>query len=178
MARNRGRSNRTRRSDGTARDRSGGPRGTGPEVRAAGGLVWRPALVADPSGQVGTGVEVVLIHRPRQDDWTFPKGKLEGRESYRGAAQREVEEETGLRCELGDELPSVRYADGKGRAKVVRYWAMEVVGAAPWAPNDEVDRRRWVTLGEAAELLTYPHDRELLEAFGATVAKGVAGPDP
>jgi 8-oxo-dGTP pyrophosphatase MutT (NUDIX family) len=136
-----------------------------PEVRAAGGLVWRPAVIGDPSGATDQGIEVVLIHRPRYDDWSFPKGKLDRRESWQDAARREVEEETGLRCELGEELPPTRYLDSKGRLKEVRYWAMRAVGIERWSPNDEVDRRRWVPMGEAAELLTYEHDRRLLDAF-------------
>lgn len=136
-----------------------------PDVRAAGGLVWRPAIVADSSGATDDGVEVVVIHRPRHDDWSFPKGKLDRRESWEDAARREVEEETGLQCELGDELPATRYRDSKGRLKEVRYWAMRAVGIRPWSPNREVDRRRWVPVDEAAELLTYEHDRRLLDAF-------------
>lgn len=133
-----------------------------PEVRAAGGLVWREAFVGDETGAVRPGVEIVVVHRPRYDDWSFPKGKLAKGESYEEAARREVLEETGLVCELGQELPSTRYVDGKGRVKLVRYWAMRVVDMVPWAPGDEVDQRRWVDPGQAAELLTYGHDRELL----------------
>jgi 8-oxo-dGTP diphosphatase len=144
---------------------SKGNKGSKPDVRAAGGLVWRPAVIGDPSGATDLGVEVVLIHRPRYDDWSFPKGKLDRGESWEDAARREVEEETGLRCELGEELPPARYLDSKGRHKLVRYWAMRAVGIGPWSPNREVDRRRWVPLGEAAELLTYEHDRRLLDAF-------------
>jgi 8-oxo-dGTP diphosphatase len=139
-----------------------------PDVRAAGGLVWRSAVVGDPSGATADGVEVVLIHRPRYDDWSFPKGKLDRGESWEDAARREVEEETGLRCELGEELPPARYVDGKGRLKEVRYWVMRPVGAGPWSPNDEVDRRRWVPLPEAAERLTYEHDRRMIDAFAET----------
>jgi 8-oxo-dGTP pyrophosphatase MutT (NUDIX family) len=146
-------------------------KGTKPDVRAAGGLVWRPAVVADASGATDDGVEVVMIHRPRYDDWSFPKGKLDRGESSEDAARREVEEETGLRCELGEELPPARYLDSKGRRKEVRYWVMRAVGIGPWAPNREVDRRRWVPLGEAAELLTYEHDRRLLDAFADTVRR-------
>jgi 8-oxo-dGTP diphosphatase len=133
-----------------------------PEVRAAGGLVWRATFVADGDGEAQSGVEIVVVHRPRYDDWSFPKGKLDKGETYEDAAVREVAEETGLVCELGDELPSTWYLDGKGRLKLVRYWAMRVVGIEPWAPNDEIDRRRWVTLDEAADMLTYAHDGELL----------------
>src|SRR5688500_9386400 len=96
--------------------------GCGPMIEAAGGVVWR----RDASG----GLEVLLVHRDRYDDWTFPKGKLESGETHRQAALREVEEETGLRCTLGDELPEVRYEDRKGRAKRVRYWTMEPAGGS------------------------------------------------
>lgn len=133
-----------------------------PQVRAAGGLVWRSAAVPDGNGGTRPGIEVALIHRPRYDDWSFPKGKLERGESWEHAALREVVEETGIVAELGDELPSTRYLDGKGREKLVRYWLMSPVRLEPWAPNDEIDGRRWVPLSEAASLLTYAHDRELL----------------
>jgi len=136
-----------------------------PQVHAAGGLVWRSSVVADEGGETRPGLEVVLVHRPRYDDWSFPKGKLDRGESYESAAVREVAEETGLVCELGDELPSTRYLDSKGRRKLVRYWLMRPVGLEPWAPNDEIDDRRWVPVEDAADLLTYAHDRALLRAF-------------
>ena len=88
-------------------------------IEAAGGVVWR-------RGSKGS-LKVLLVHRPRYDDWSLPKGKLDPGESHRHAALREVEEETGLRCKLGEELPEVRYEDRKGRAKRVRYWSMEPV---------------------------------------------------
>jgi 8-oxo-dGTP diphosphatase len=134
-----------------------------PQVLAAGGLVWRATVVADEAGSTRPGVEIVIVHRDRYDDWSFPKGKLEPGESFEDAALREVAEETGLHCELGAELPSTEYLDAKGRRKLVRYWAMRVVGTEPWAPNREIDDRRWVTLGEAGRLLTYAHDQALLE---------------
>ena len=137
-----------------------------PQVRAAGGLVWRAAMVPDGDGAARPGYEVVLVHRGRYDDWSFPKGKLDRGETYADAAVREVMEETGLVCTLGAELPSVRYRDGKGRLKLVRYWAMRPTELRPWVPNDEIDGRRWVPLDVAADMLTYDHDRKLLaEAY-------------
>ena len=103
---------------------------------------------------------VCVVHRPRYDDWSLPKGKLDAGESFEDAALREVEEETGLRCRLGEELEEVRYTDSKGRPKVVRYWKMEVTHDPGFEPNPEVDELRWVTPSEAAEILTYRHDRE------------------
>ena len=122
------------------------------EVNAAGGVVVR-------------GGEVCLVHRPRYDDWTLPKGKLDDGESFEDAALREVWEETGLRCRLGAELEAVRYRDQKDRPKVVRYWVMEVVEDEGFAPNDEVDELRWLPPAAAAELLTYAHDRSLVDAL-------------
>jgi 8-oxo-dGTP diphosphatase len=120
-----------------------------PEVRAAGGVVHRDGRIA-------------VVHRPRYDDWSLPKGKLDPGESWEQAALREVREETGLECELGKELSSTSYHDRKGRAKLVRYWLMEPVGGE-FAPNDEVDELRWLTPGEAAGVLTYPRDVELTQ---------------
>lgn len=128
------------------------------DVRAAGGVVWRP--IEDDE----TFVEVVVVHRPIYDDWTFPKGKLDRGESFEDAARREVVEETGLTCELGEELPSVEYLDGKGRSKIVRYWAM-TVREGTFAANDEVDVLEWLAPSEAAARLTYDHDVDVLDAF-------------
>jgi 8-oxo-dGTP diphosphatase len=136
------------------------------EVKASGGVVWR--RTADGA------VELVVVHRPRYDDWSLPKGKLDEDESWEQAALREVEEEVGLRCRLGDELPPVEYRDNKGREKAVRYWLMEPDersgdeasgrgrSGAPFTPNDEVDEMRWVDVAAAAALLSYPHDAELV----------------
>jgi 8-oxo-dGTP pyrophosphatase MutT (NUDIX family) len=127
------------------------------EVKASGGVVWRPA---------DGGVEVALVHRPRYDDWSFPKGKLDPGESWEDAALREVEEEIGLRCRLGDELPPTSYRDNKGRAKVVRYWMMEPLDG-DFTPSAEVDEMRWLAPTDADGLLSYAHDRELLSAVPA-----------
>ena len=103
------------------------------------------------------------MHRPRYDDWSFPKGKAEGDERDEDCALREVEEETGLVCRLGAELPSTSYPDGRGRPKLVRWWAMEPVGGS-LAAATEADEARWVPLTEATARLTYERDRELARA--------------
>ena len=125
-------------------------------VEAAGGIVVR-------DGEAGT--EVCVVHRPRYDDWSFPKGKLDPGETFEDAALREVEEETGLRCTLEVELPSAEYRDHKDRPKIVRYWRMEIDEDPGFEPNDEVDDLRWLPMKEAAELLTYERDRGLLEGL-------------
>jgi 8-oxo-dGTP diphosphatase len=115
-------------------------------VEAAGGVVLRDGRVA-------------VVHRPRYDDWSLPKGKLDPGESFEDAALREVEEETGLRCRLVRELPAVEY-QVRGRPKLVRYWAMEVEDETPFVPNHEVDEVRWLEPQEALALLSYDRDRE------------------
>ena len=120
------------------------------EVRAAGGVVVQDGRVA-------------LVHRPRYDDWTLPKGKLDKGESFEEAALREVDEETGLHARLVRELPSVSY-EVRGRPKVVRYWLMEVESDEGFVANDEVDEVRWLEPAEALALLTYDRDREVLAA--------------
>jgi len=120
------------------------------EVKAAGGVVLRDGRIA-------------VVHRPRYDDWSLPKGKLDPGESWEECALREVREETGLHCALAGELAHTSYTDRKGRAKVVRYWLMTIIGVDPFTPDDEVDELRWVEPGEARTLLTYPHDAELIQ---------------
>jgi 8-oxo-dGTP pyrophosphatase MutT (NUDIX family) len=126
-----------------------------PVVQAAGGVVWR---------QGGDGaVEVLLVHRPKYDDWSLPKGKLEAGETFEEAAAREVEEETGLQCRLGRELPGVRYRDRYDRPKIVRYWEMTVMGGR-FRATKEVDVVRWLPVAEARRWLSYPHDRPVIES--------------
>jgi 8-oxo-dGTP diphosphatase len=120
-----------------------------PEVEAAGGVVVRE------DGRVA------LVHRPKYDDWSLPKGKLDPGEDFEEGALREVDEETGLRCRLGRELPSTRYTDAKGRPKLVRYWEM-TPESGEFRPTREVDELRWLPPEEAEELLTYERDREVV----------------
>ncbi len=129
-----------------------------PVVRAAGCVVWRHG----PDGSV----EVVLVHRPPpHDDWSLPKGKLDPGESHRDAAVREVHEETAVRGALGPKLTEVRYVTPRGEDKRVRWWAMELVGDDGFTPNDEIDQRRWVALGDARDALSWDTDRVVLQAF-------------
>jgi 8-oxo-dGTP diphosphatase len=126
-------------------------------VRAAGGVIWRRR----PDGH---DPEVLLVHRPRYDDWTLPKGKLLPGEGDADGALREVEEETGMHCSLGPVVGTIRYRDRFDRPKVVVYFEMRP-GAGSFEPNDEVDVVRWLARDDAVTTLTYPHDRALLEGF-------------
>jgi 8-oxo-dGTP diphosphatase len=107
---------------------------------------------------------VVLVHRPRYDDWSLPKGKVDPGESDEIAALREVEEETTVRATLGQELPTTVYLDRSGKQKRVRYWAMTVEEGSPSGAN-EVDEAVWVPLEEAPGMLTYVHDADVLDAL-------------
>jgi 8-oxo-dGTP pyrophosphatase MutT (NUDIX family) len=126
-------------------------------VQAAGGLVVRRT-----SGQL----EIALVHRPVQHDWSFPKGKLEAGETLDIAALREVREETGMTCDLLRFIGHTEYVDRKGRPKTVAYWIMAATGGS-FSPNEEVDELRWLRLDEAARLLSYPRDRELVAVLVA-----------
>ena len=117
-------------------------------IRAAGGLVVRDGLV-------------LLVHRDRYDDWSLPKGKLEAGETWEDAALREVREEVGLDCELGEPVGSTFYEPG-GVRKEVRWWRMTAEGDA--GVSDEVDAVRWATPGEACGLLSYDSERALVES--------------
>jgi 8-oxo-dGTP diphosphatase len=124
-------------------------------VRAAGGVPVRTAA---------QGIEVLVVHRPSYDDWTFPKGKCEPGESDEDCALREVVEETGLVCDLDEELPSTAYRDSKGRPKRVRYSRLRVVGGS-LAFDNEVGSGRWLSPADAETLLTYERDLAVLRAL-------------
>jgi 8-oxo-dGTP pyrophosphatase MutT (NUDIX family) len=126
-------------------------------VQAAGGLVVRRQ-----DGEL----QIAVVHRPIHDDWSFPKGKLEEGETFEAAAQREVLEETGLRCRLVRFIGHTEYIDRKGRPKAVAYWVMAVEGGS-FALNEEVDELRWKSLDEAARCLSYSRDQELLAVLTA-----------
>ena len=120
-------------------------------IRACGGLIVREGRLA-------------VVHRPKYDDWSLPKGKAKPGERDEDCALREIEEETGLRVDLGEELPTTTYLDAQRRPKRVRWWLM-TPRSGEFTPSDEVDELRWLTPAEARELLTYARDAELLDSL-------------
>ena len=132
-------------------------------VKAAGALVWR---------ENGKHLEVLLVHRPRYDDWSIPKGKVEPCESVRTCAVREVAEETGVQVVLGQPLSRVHYKIADGSRKEVHYWAARVAPEASAAvaarcavkpaSTKEIDAVEWLRVGQARKRLTYSYDRDLL----------------
>jgi len=136
------------------------PPGYGPagaDVLAGGAVLWRVGASS------GSPVEVALVHRPKYDDWSFPKGKLEPGESLPAAAVREVREETGVTAQLGHGLAEVRYTVAEGR-KLVRYWAARALHGR-FSPGPETDQLRWLSPDAAAAVLSYAHDVEVLRRF-------------
>ncbi|MGV9250559.1 NUDIX hydrolase [Streptomyces sp. NPDC003697] len=133
-------------------------RANGTTVQAAGCVLWRRS-------PVDGGLEVCLVHRPKYDDWSHPKGKLEQGEDPLAGALREVAEETGYTAVPGAELSTVRYL-ANGRPKQVRYWAAEATGGR-FTPNREVDRLLWLPPARARGRLTQARDRDLLDELPA-----------
>jgi 8-oxo-dGTP diphosphatase len=129
-------------------------------VQAAGCVLWRRSPF---DGEL----EICLVHRPKYDDWSHPKGKLKRDEDPLAGALREVAEETGYRAVTGAELPTMRYVANE-RPKQVRYWAAEAVDGA-FAPNSEVDRILWLSPTGARNRLTQPRDRTLVDALLASL---------
>ena len=126
-------------------------------IRAAGAVVWRPG---------SDGAQVVLVHRPRYDDWSFPKGKSSRGEHVLLTATREVAEETGLQVVLGRRLTASEY-EADGRQKKVWYWAARCAESLGFVPGHEVDDLAWLELPQAAGRLSYERDRVLLDEFAA-----------
>jgi 8-oxo-dGTP diphosphatase len=125
-------------------------------IFAAGAVLWRYAGESDE-------IQVALVHRPRYDDWSLPKGKVDPGETEPVTAVREVEEETGYAAKLGRRLASVSYPVGQGTKKV-RYWAARALGGE-FTPGDEVDQLIWLPVADAMKCLQYPHDRKVLRRF-------------
>ena len=115
--------------------------------------------------------EILVVHRPRYDDWTLPKGKAEPGESDEECALREVEEETGLACELGPEVAVSEYEDAAGRPKRVRYFEMTLPEGAEAAPQNEIDDVCWLTRQRALDTLSYARDRAIVESLAALAAR-------
>ncbi|HEX6843968.1 MAG TPA: NUDIX hydrolase [Actinomycetota bacterium] len=136
-------------------------------VRAAGGLVTRDG---------DHGLEVVVVHRPAYDDWSFPKGKLDPGEDELACALREVHEETDLRCKPVADLGGISYVDGQGRPKVVHYWHMRPKKGQTLRASHEIDEARWVPIAVAEPLLSYTHDRTLLRRLSGEPATGIPVP--
>jgi len=126
-------------------------------VQAAGGLIVR---------RHNGLLQIVVVHRPVQQDWSFPKGKLETGETFELAALREVHEETGMTCRLVRFIGHTEYLDRKGRPKAVAYWVMAAASGF-FTPNEEVDELLWLDLESAARVLSYPRDRELVAVLSA-----------
>ena len=126
-------------------------------IRAAGALLWRE--------NSDLAIEVALIHRPRYDDWSLPKGKIEIGETALQCAYREVLEETGMRASFTRELGSVEYEES-GQQKRVKYWAAHcALNKSEFIPNEEVDQIQWLAASDAHQLATHDSDKSVIETF-------------
>jgi 8-oxo-dGTP pyrophosphatase MutT (NUDIX family) len=137
------------------------------EIIAAGGIVI--------DAKIATAPLVLLVHRPKYDDWSFPKGKAEPNETIEEVALREVREETGLTCSIIRKLRAVRYSyenhKGESKPKVVCYFLMKPISGSLAVNNYEIDRAEWFGVDEARRALDYDHDRELLDSLDASDLK-------
>jgi 8-oxo-dGTP diphosphatase len=136
-------------------------------VRAAGGVVWRRSSgAAVPDRRALPDLEIAVVHRPRYDDWSLPKGKLDPGEHRLAAAVREVFEETAVRAVPQARLPAIRYLTGQpGVEKVVDFWSMRAESWTERAPDHEIEAVRWIPAASAATVLSYAHDRGVVKAF-------------
>lgn len=129
-------------------------------VHAAGAVLWRGD---DPSTTDEASLEVAVVHRPRYDDWSLPKGKVDPGETEPVTAVREILEETGYACQLGRRLAAISYPVGEDTKKV-RFWAARTLDGE-FIANDEVDQLLWLPPAQALERLQYPYDRKVLRRF-------------
>jgi len=125
-------------------------------IRAAGALLWRESSVGE--------IEVALVHRPRYDDWSLPKGKIDENETPLACAYREVFEETGIKARFTRQLGAVEYEDN-GTQKRVKYWVAQALGASDFVAIEEVDQLRWLKPSDSIELATHQSDKEMIERF-------------
>ena len=125
-------------------------------IRAAGALLWREIAAGE--------IEIALVHRPRYDDWSLPKGKIDENETALACAYREVFEETGIKARFTRQLGSVEYEDN-GAQKRVKYWVAQALGTSDFVANEEVDQLRWLKPTDSIELATHQSDKEMIERF-------------
>ncbi len=125
-------------------------------IRAAGALLWREIAAGE--------IEIALVHRPRYDDWSLPKGKIDENETALACAYREVFEETGIKARFTRQLGAVEYEDN-GAQKRVKYWVAQALGASDFVANEEVDQLRWLNPTDSIELATHQSDKEMIERF-------------
>ncbi len=125
-------------------------------IRAAGALLWREIAAGE--------IEIALVHRPRYDDWSLPKGKIDEDETALACAYREVFEETGIKARFTRQLGAVEYEDN-GAQKRVKYWVAQALGASDFVANEEVDQLRWLKPTDSIELATHQSDKEMIERF-------------
>jgi 8-oxo-dGTP diphosphatase len=126
-------------------------------IRAAGALLWRETT--------GRSIEIALIHRPKYDDWTLPKGKIEEGETAMQCAYRELIEETGIKAAFTRQLGSVEYEESGQRKRVIFWAAHCALGASTFIPNEEVDELRWLSAEDAIAAATHASDQEIIENF-------------